>query len=140
MSVPCGFYMLLVTMYFKDIIRAVRTETEFVDKDTGVSVHSNLGMFVLVLMSHGAYCTLAATDENSPTGDEIQIKLVDIYRLLSAQNFPAMKGKPKMIILQACSGGLSVLKISHTAIPLMFINLCLSVNIVWIKAAFIQLR
>ena len=139
MSVPCAFYMLFVTMCFKDIIRAVRTETEFVDKDTGVSVHANLGMFVLVLMSHGGYCTLAATDEDSPTGDAIQIKLVDIYRLLSAQKFPAMKGKPKMIILQACSGGLSVLMIGHTATPLMFITLCLSVNIVCNKAAFIQL-
>ena len=100
---PCAFYMLFVTMCFKDIIRAVRTETEFVDKDTGVSVHANLGMFVLVLMSHGGYGTLAA--KNGNTGTMTQIKLVDIYRLLSSQSFPAMRGKPKMVILQACSGG-----------------------------------
>ena len=78
-------------------------ETQYIDKDTKESVHANLGMFVLVLMSHGDHGTIAAKDGN--TGTIIQIKLVDIYRLLSPQNFPAMRGKPKMIILQACSGG-----------------------------------
>ena len=72
-------------------------ETQYIDKDTKESVHSNLGMFVLVLMSHGGYGTIQV-------GEDV-IKLVDIYRLLSPQNFPAMRGKPKMIILQACSGG-----------------------------------
>ena len=78
-------------------------ETQYIDKDTRESVHSNLGMFVLVLMSHGGYGTIAAKDGN--TGTMTQIKLVDIYRLLSSRNFPAMRGKPKMVILQACSGG-----------------------------------
>ena len=72
-------------------------ETQYIDKDTRESVHSNLGMFVLVLMSHGGYGTISA-------GDDV-IRLGDIYRLLSSHNFPAMRGKPKMIILQACSGG-----------------------------------
>ena len=72
-------------------------ETQYIDKDTKESVHSNLGMFVLVLMSHGGYGTLQVGGK--------AIKLVDIYRLLSPQNFPAMRGKPKMVILQACSGG-----------------------------------
>ena len=80
------------------MIKAVHAETQYIDKDTRESVHSNLGMFVLVLMSHGGYGTLQV-------GRHDVIKLVDIYRLLSPQNFPAMKGKPKMIILQACSGG-----------------------------------
>ena len=74
-------------------------ETQYIDKDTRESVHSNLGMFVLVLMSHGGYGTIAAKDGN--TGTMTQIKLVDIYTLY----FPAMRGKPKMVILQACSGG-----------------------------------
>ena len=81
-------------------------ETQYIDKDTRESVHSNLGMFVLVLMSHGGYGTIAAKDGN--TGTMTQIKLVDIYRLLSSLNFPAMRGKPKMVILQACSGGVYI--------------------------------
>ena len=72
-------------------------ETKYIDRDTKESVHAILGMFGLVLMSHGGYGTLQV-------GEDV-IKLVDIYRLLSPQNFPAMRGKPKMIILQACSGG-----------------------------------
>ena len=81
-------------------------ETQYIDKDTRESVHSNLGMFVLVLMSHGGYGTIAAKEGN--TGTMTQIKLVDIYRLLSSLNFPAMRGKPKMVILQACAGGVYI--------------------------------
>jgi len=33
------------------------------------------------------------------------VDLAKIKDLLSPQNFPAMKGKPKVIIIQACSGG-----------------------------------
>jgi hypothetical protein len=75
----------------------IHNETQYVDRRTGTSVHANLGMFVLVLMSHGGSGTISVGNET--------IRLVDIYRLLSTQNFPAMRGKPKMIILQSCSGG-----------------------------------
>ena len=90
------FYVL------KEMIETIHKETQYIDRDTGISVHANLGMFVLVLMTHGDYGTIAFKDGN---GIE-QIKLVDLYKLLSPENFPAMKGKPKMIIMQACSGGL----------------------------------
>jgi hypothetical protein len=79
------------------VVEAIHKETQYVDRDTGTSVHANLGMFALVLMSHGGYGTISTKDGT--------LKLVDIYRLLSSQNFPAMRGKPKMVILQACSGG-----------------------------------
>ena len=61
-------------------------------------MHEGLGMFALVIMSHG--------DAGSIVGhDGRHVKLVDIYRLLSSQHFPAMRGKPKLVILQTCSGG-----------------------------------
>lgn len=61
-------------------------------------MHYRLGTFVLVLSSHGGDgCVIGS--------DGINLKLTDIYNLLSPKNFPAMKGKPKMIIIQACSGG-----------------------------------
>ena len=86
------------------MIQAIHDETQYVDTVTGTSVHANLGMFVLVIMCHGDYGTVLAKE----SGSYKHIRLVDIYRLLSPQNFPAMKGKPKMIILQACSGGLFI--------------------------------
>jgi hypothetical protein len=81
----------------QELYEAIAYETKYVDKDTGRSVHANLGMFALVLMGHGGYgCMKTKTKD---------MYLEDIYRLLAPDEFPAMRGKPKMIILQACSGG-----------------------------------
>lgn len=55
-------------------------------------------MFVLCIMSHGT-----ENDDISGT-DGKPVKLTEVYDLLSATKFPAMAGKPKMVILQACSG------------------------------------
>ena len=84
----------------QEIVEAVHQETELVFQGT-TSVHEGLGMFVLVMMSHGDTGTILGCDDK-------HVNLVDIYKLLSSQNFPAMRGKPKLIILQACSGGLIV--------------------------------
>mgnify|MGYP001801092976 CR=1 FL=1 len=84
------------------MIQTIHNETQFVDRDTQTSVHANLGMFVLVIMCHGDFGTVLSKEG----GSYKHIRLVDIYRLLSPKEFPGMKGKPKMIILQACSGGL----------------------------------
>ena len=86
----------------QEVIQAIHDETQLVAKDTQTSVHANLGMFVLVIMCHGDLGTVIAKEE----GLEKHIMLVDIYRLLSPKYFPAMRGKPKMIILEACSGGM----------------------------------
>ena len=56
-------------------------------------------MFVLVLMSHGGRDNLIYDSNNRP------VSLVSIQDLLSPENFPSMKGKPKLMIIQACSGG-----------------------------------
>lgn len=62
------------------------------------SIHNDLGMFVLVITSHGA--------ENAICGsDGARIRISSIKQLLSPKNFPAMKGKPKVVILQTCAGG-----------------------------------
>ena len=84
------------------MIQTIHDETQLVDRDTHTSVHANLGMFVLVIMCHGDFGTVLSKEG----GSYKHIRLVDIYRLLSPKEFPGMKGKPKMIILQACSGGL----------------------------------
>ena len=84
-------------MFIKDIVTEIHRETQLVDQ-TGRSVHEDLGMFVLVITSHGAEGTVVGSDHK-------HIKLTDIYQLLSAKNFPAMKGKPKLLIIQACAGG-----------------------------------
>ena len=56
-------------------------------------------MFVLVVMSHGWYKDRIRCQDNK------YIDLAYIRHLLSASNFKGMKGKPKLIIVQACSGG-----------------------------------
>ena len=56
-------------------------------------------MFVFVIMSHGMRGEYVLDRERQP------VDLVKIRDLLSPHYFPAMKGKPKLIIIQACSGG-----------------------------------
>jgi len=81
----------------KGIVEAIHKETQLVD-ETGEFVYKNLGVFVLVITSHGAENCVAGVDGKL-------VKLTDIYNLLSPRNFPAMQGKPKLIIIQACAGG-----------------------------------
>ena len=58
--------------------------------------HSDYGMFILVIMSHG-------TSDGSIYGtDGRTIKLVEILDLLSSDK---MAGKPKLVIIEACGGG-----------------------------------
>ena len=92
--------LLRFTLYFtnktnnyllKGIYAAIAEETK-------AEKHENLDMFVLVIMSHG-------TDGEVIFGSDCQpVKLVKIRYLLSPHKFPAMKGKPKLMIIQACSG------------------------------------
>ena len=56
-------------------------------------------MFVLVIMSHGQRGDIILDVDKNP------VDLVKVYNLLSPAKFPAMAGKPKMVIVQACSGG-----------------------------------
>lgn len=80
------------------MVRCIHIETQLINTAGGESIHEQLGAFVLVITSHG--------DEGSVIGvDGHHIKITDIMDLLSPKNFPAMKGKPKIIIIQACSGG-----------------------------------
>ena len=57
-------------------------------------------------MSHG-------TNEIIYGSDERAVNLSDIYDLISAHRFPAMAGKPKWVILQACSGGNLTIAMVH---------------------------
>ena len=78
------------------MVEAIHLETQRVDT-SGQSVHIQMGVFVLVLTSHG--------DEGCIIGsDRVYIRLTDIYDLLSPRNFPAMRGRPKIVIIQACAG------------------------------------
>ncbi|XP_067930853.1 caspase-3-like [Watersipora subatra] len=97
---------------FKDLkFDVAKTETELTDlsheeilkeieEETKREEHHKLGMFVLIIMSHGTDGDMI-TDHHGE-----QFSLVSIRDSLSPQRFPAMAGKPKLIIVQACSGGL----------------------------------
>ena len=73
------------------MLRVIREETQHPS-------HHGYGMFVLIIMTHG-------TDRELYGSDGRAVKVSDIYDLLSAGNFGAMAGKPKMVIIQACAGG-----------------------------------
>lgn len=51
-------------------------------------------MFVLILIGHG--------NDGSFSGPDGSVRLADIYKKLS--DFELMRGKPKWIIVNACSG------------------------------------
>ncbi|XP_067944837.1 caspase-9-like [Watersipora subatra] len=82
----------LTDLRAQDIYREIQIETAREE-------HKNLGMFVLVIMTHGTSGNHLLDIEGN------MIPLIHIQDLLSPRNFPAMKGKPKLMILQACSGG-----------------------------------
>ena len=85
-------------VYIQNMVAEIHKETQLIDAVTKASVHLQLGAFVLVITSHG--------DEGSVIGsDGRHIAITDILDLLSPKNCPAMKGKPKVVIIQACSGG-----------------------------------
>ena len=73
------------------MVSAIRTETQHKD-------HKDLGLFILVLMLHGNVNQIYGTDLKP-------VSLAEILDLLYATSFPQMAGKPKVIIVQACSGG-----------------------------------
>jgi len=61
--------------------------------------HEDLGCHVLVIMSHGGL-------NNHIYGTDLKrVKLTDVYDLLTLLDFPGMAGKPKVVILEVCSGG-----------------------------------
>ena len=75
----------MLLMYRQEIGKEIKEET-------GRKEHMNLGMFVLVIMSHG-------TDQNPILDYKGKpVSLSHIRRLLSPRNFPAMAGKPKLVI------------------------------------------
>ena len=87
--------ILIVYIYviiLKEIYKEIREETQN-DK------HYTYGMFVFVIMSHGLRGDIIL-DRNGQPVDLMQIK-----DLLSPRDFPAMSGKPKLMVVQACSGG-----------------------------------
>lgn len=85
-----------IIFHVQDIVTAIHTETQLVI-GKGESVHKALGSFVLVIMSHGDEGTVLGSDNK-------HLKIPEILQLLSPKNFPAMKGKPKLVIIQACAG------------------------------------
>jgi len=72
---------------------------EAVESEVRDERHKNFGCHVLVIMSHGS------KDNYIYGTDGRKVSLIDIYDLLTPLNFPGMVGKPKVVIVQACSGG-----------------------------------
>ena len=82
----------LLDCILKEIYEEIREETQN-DK------HGTYGMFVFVIMSHGLRGDIILDRDGQP------VDLMKIKDLLSPHHFPAMRGKPKLMVVQACSGG-----------------------------------
>jgi len=66
--------------------------------EVGNRHHAESGVFWLAILSHG-------TEANHIYGsDGVLVNLKDVYDLLSPINFPLMAEKPKIVVIQACSG------------------------------------
>ena len=84
--------MSYMNIVLQRIYKEIKEETE---KD----VHYKYGMFVLVLMSFGKRGDILLDCYGQ------DVDLIKIQDMLSPSQFPAMEGKPKLMIIQACSGG-----------------------------------
>jgi len=62
--------------------------------------HERFGVSAFIIMTHGAENLIYGTDSRPVT-----VRLSDILDLMSPYTFKAMAGKPKMVVIQACSGG-----------------------------------
>ena len=69
-----------------------------IQEETKRAEHNSYGMFVFIIMSHGMRGDIILDRDNQ------EVDLMEIKDLLSPRKFPAMKGKPKLMIVQACSG------------------------------------
>ena len=68
---------------------------EQIQEETQRDEHKGLGMFVFIIMSQGITKDVLRDRVNQ------EINLQRIRDLLSSANFPAMRGKPKLMIVQA---------------------------------------
>ena len=82
-----------------DIIILLQEIYAEITEETQQPEHKTLGMFVLVIMGLGKRGEIILDRNSQP------VDLVKIKDLLSPSKFPDMKGKPKLLIIQACSGG-----------------------------------
>jgi len=74
------------------MLSAINTEVKNLD-------HEDYGCHMLVIMSHGS-------ENNLIHGTDMKtVKLTTVLDLLTPLNFPGMSGKPKMVVLEVCSGG-----------------------------------
>ncbi|XP_067935149.1 caspase-2-like [Watersipora subatra] len=92
---------LFTGLGFESIVKMDLTAQDMksvIHEETRNEDHDDYGIFILVIMSHGS-----ENDRISGT-DGHDIKLSDVHDLLSAGNFSRMRGRPKFIITQACSG------------------------------------
>jgi len=78
-------------IFIQKMLEVIKEETQHPD-------NKDYGMHVTVLMSHGAHGVLYGTDIKP-------VKLLDVFDLLSSDNFKHMDGKPKVVIVVACRSG-----------------------------------
>jgi len=83
-------------IFIQNMLEVIKEETQHPD-------NKDYGMHVTVLMSHGgtfgAHGVLYGSDGNT-------VKLLDVFDLLSSNNFKSMAGKPKVVIVVACREGI----------------------------------
>jgi len=83
------------------LLKKLQEMKEAIIQETRLQDHESYKMFFLVLMSHGRKDKIGGCD-----GPDDEVSMDDLLNLISPKNFPAMTGKPKVVIIQSCSGGM----------------------------------
>jgi len=83
-------FLLSYLVFTQEIKTAVKEFSQKLDKSDD--------MAVLCLLSHGGKGFIYGSDGS-------KVKVSDVTRYLDNKNCPAMRDKPKQVIIQACQGG-----------------------------------
>ena len=79
------------------------------------TTYKQYDMFVLIIMAHGRCGSVA-------DGRYGNVDLADVYAELSHEKFMAFRGKPKWIIIEACSGDRELFYYSVTLHPTVLLS------------------
>lgn len=88
------------------------------------SEHQTSDSTFLVFMSHGIRAGICGKKYSEEVPDILKVD--DIFQILNTGNCPALKDKPKVIIIQACRGGECWCLSEHRALKYWFHYLCVS--------------
>lgn len=72
--------------------------------------HASSDSTFVVIMSHGKRDAILGVHYHKTVNPSDTFPVDDIFRHLNSENCPALRNKPKVILIQACRGGMKMTK------------------------------